>query len=47
MFNDEKSKQISDLGLKVGTEISKENDLVKIGNNETLNLIHILAININ
>ena len=36
MFNDEKSKQISDLGLKVGTEISKENDLVKIGNNETL-----------
>ena len=24
------------LGLKVGTEISKENDLVKIGNNETL-----------
>ena len=36
MFNDEKSKQISDLGLKVGTEISKENDLVKIRNNETL-----------
>ena len=36
MFNDEKSKQISYLGLKVGTEISKENDLVKIGNNETL-----------
>jgi len=36
MFNDEKSKQISDLGLKIGTEISKENDLVKIGNNETL-----------
>ena len=36
MFNDEKSKHISDLGLKVGTEISKENDLVKIRNNETL-----------
>ena len=36
MFNDEKSEQISHLGLKVGTEISKENDLVKIGNNETL-----------
>ena len=36
MFNDEKSKQISDLGLKVGTEIFKENDLVKIRNNETL-----------
>ena len=36
MFNEEKSEQISHLGLKVGTEISKENDLVKIGNNETL-----------
>ena len=36
MFNDEKSKHISTLGLKVGVKISKKNDLIIIGDDENL-----------
>tara|TARA_B100001758_G_scaffold147286_1_gene127006 strand:+ start:2820 stop:3491 length:672 start_codon:yes stop_codon:yes gene_type:complete len=36
MFNDEKSKYISTLGLKIGVEISKKNDLIHIGDDEHL-----------